>query len=137
MIKYTSIKEYRKYLIKELGSLDDEVNWDAVSNSEDHLNIIEEEIFPETNRVDPNDSISLSRLKHLYTKLDKEVIQLRLWKNNWPMKCLRINDQSIMINHNRCISSMRCVNSCPWNAFSLQGKKVIQHMPVNLLGLGG
>lgn len=35
------------------------------------------EILKETNRIDPNDRISLSRMKNLYTQLDKEYIQMR------------------------------------------------------------
>jgi hypothetical protein len=60
MNKYTSIRKFKTDLIKEMGSLDDEIIWDAVSSSEDHLNLMVEEILREMKDVCRKEAIHMA-----------------------------------------------------------------------------
>ncbi len=60
MIKYTSIKKYKMDLVRELGPIDDEIVWDAVSNSEDHLNLMVEEILEEGSGIQMKKAVELA-----------------------------------------------------------------------------
>ena len=45
MIRYTSLKKYKKDLLRELGPIDNEVRFQAVFDSEEHLSLMVEEIM--------------------------------------------------------------------------------------------
>lgn len=60
MLKYTSIEKFKRDLIRELGFLDDEIIWDAVTNSEDHLNLLIEENLKKMSGVERKKAIHLA-----------------------------------------------------------------------------
>jgi hypothetical protein len=45
MVAYTSITKFKEDLIKELGSIDEEIIFDVVHSAEDHLNILVEDFL--------------------------------------------------------------------------------------------
>jgi len=62
MSKYTSIREFKTDLIRELDSFDPDTIRYAVSNSEEHLNIIVEEILKVKSGIGRSKAIQMALL---------------------------------------------------------------------------
>jgi hypothetical protein len=45
MIRYTSLRKYKKHLLKELGPIDEEILIDAIDDTEEHLSLMVKEIM--------------------------------------------------------------------------------------------
>ena len=45
MIRYTSLRKYKKNLLRELGSVDQEIRSNAIFDTEEHLNLLVIEIM--------------------------------------------------------------------------------------------
>lgn len=57
MIRYTSLKQYKRDLIKELGPIDEETKSHAIFDSEEHLNLLVKDILENEKYIDKRQAI--------------------------------------------------------------------------------
>ena len=51
MMRYTSLKKYKRHLIRELGPVDEEIRTCALNDSEEHLDLLVKDIMKNDRRT--------------------------------------------------------------------------------------